>query len=395
MSQKRHRLIAKVGATGLGLSILSACAVVPGIDLTLNAEKDGAPTELGGYDLVKITPGVVREENSKKYPLVIDGREVVSSSPPKAESGEGIYSYKVGAGDVLSVIVWGHPELTSPTGEFRDPESAGRLVSTDGNIFYPYIGELKVAGKSTQEIRRLIANGLSRVVRDPQVDVRVASYRSKSVSVIGYVGTPSILPITDRPLTLLQALAAAGGIKEGASESSVLLKRAGQSYLIRVNTEKLDAVSHQESDSTDGYSVSGLELKNGDTVVALHPNSQKVYVLGATNSASTIPIVSGETSLAEALTGESGVNQLTANSNGIFVVRKQANSLDGTGERATVFQMKISDISDLLIAENFKLIHHDIVYVDRTGLASFNSVISQVLPTVSTIFQLDRVFLND
>ena len=395
MSQKRVSRGPLLVAVTLGALMLTACSILPGIDLAVDGKKNGAPTELGGYDFVRLTPEVIRRENKKKYPLEIDGKLVSLDAVPNDEAASLRYTYRVGPGDVLSVIVWGHPELTSPAGEFRDPESAGRLVDSDGTIFYPYVGELKVAGRTTQEIRRQIADGLSRVVREPQVDVRVASYRSKSVSVIGHVNTPLVIPMTDRPLTLLQSLAAAGGVREDAVRSSVLLNRSGQSYLVRLNSSGANVRRANHGGIDDVYAIHEISLRDGDTVIALHPNSQKVYVLGATASPSTVPIVSKETSLAEVLTANGGVNEMSANRRKIFVVRKQ-NKIEGSKERrVSIFQVSLVDLSDLVMAENFKLAQHDVVYVDRTGLASFNSVVSQILPAVSTIFQLDRVFLDN
>ena len=114
--------------------MLTACSILPGIDLAVDGKKNGAPTELGGYDFVRLTPEVIRRENKKKYPLEIDGKLVSLDAVPNDEAASLRYTYRVGPGDVLSVIVWGHPELTSPAGEFRDPESAGRLVDSDGTI---------------------------------------------------------------------------------------------------------------------------------------------------------------------------------------------------------------------------------------------------------------------
>ncbi len=83
--------------------------------------------------------------------------------------------YKVGPGDVLSVIVWVHPDLTNPTGATENLESAGRLVQADGTIFFPFVGTINVEGRSVKQIRSMLTVGLESVVREPQVDLRVLS----------------------------------------------------------------------------------------------------------------------------------------------------------------------------------------------------------------------------
>ncbi len=115
-------------------------------------------------------------------------------------------AYIIGIGDVMMVTVWDHPELTIPTGGQRPAEEDGHRVSSKGTIFYPYVGIVDVAGKTTEQIREILTDRLSKYIRKPQLDVRVVGFNSQKVQVAGAVERPDSYPITDVALMLSDAL---------------------------------------------------------------------------------------------------------------------------------------------------------------------------------------------
>lgn len=153
--------------------------------------------------------------------------------------------YRIGAFDSLNIIVWGHPEIsTVATSVGAIPgvsnetstlvsgpaTSAPILVETDGTIFFPYSGHLKVAGLTVSEVQKKISRKLARYIRNPQVSVQVAKYRNRHVYVDGKVRTPGIQPIDDKPLTLMEAISIAGGIDPGSADPTHIYVIRG-SYL--------------------------------------------------------------------------------------------------------------------------------------------------------------------
>ena len=76
-------------------------------------------------------------------------------------SGGSGWDYRVGVGDILNVIVFDHPELTSPAGPERSAEESGFRVQSDGTFFYPFIGQVQARGRVPEEIRADVTQRLS------------------------------------------------------------------------------------------------------------------------------------------------------------------------------------------------------------------------------------------
>jgi polysaccharide export outer membrane protein len=321
------------------------------------------------YRLVEITPeAIVQSRQQANRP----------NDLPPVKPGEPTSQYQIGVGDVLTVIVWEHPELTNPTGEFRDPISAGRLVGADGTMFYPYAGNMHVAGKTPTQVQAEIARSLARVIKDPQVEVRVAGFRSQRIQVTGEVRQPGLVTLDDMPKGVLEAINERGGLSENASRREALLIRDGQGHRIQLATLL--------SGARPG---SNPQLRTGDVVHVPHASEDQVFVLGEVTRQAPVPIQNGYMTLTEALTISGGMAQLSANDSGVLVFRRAESSDDS--KLPTVFRLDLSDPEGLLLAGEFELRPRDVVYVKATAFAQYNTIINQLLPTISAIFQIDRL----
>ena len=121
----------------------------------------------------------------------------------------------VGPGDTLSVAVFGQPELNAQV-----------TVDADGQISVPFLGVLQVGGLAPSRIGDMVAQGLREqgYLRDPQVGVEVVRVRSRVASILGEVNRPGRYAIEGR-LTLLELLAMAGGARDGADDSALLIRQ--------------------------------------------------------------------------------------------------------------------------------------------------------------------------
>jgi polysaccharide export outer membrane protein len=106
-------------------------------------------------------------------------------------------------------------------------------------------------------------------------------------------------------------------------------------------------------------------------------------VVGEVKTPGSVEIVNEDLSLAGALGEVGGVNQSSANSGAIYVIR-------GTNkEQPEIFHLDARYASGLLLADRFEMQPQDIVFVDAAGISQWNQVISQLLPSISVIGNAD------
>jgi polysaccharide biosynthesis/export protein len=236
-------------------------------------------------------------------------------------------------------------------------------------MFFPYVGEVEVAGKTLKEVRRLLTQRLTHVIERPQLDVRVAGFRGQKVQVTGEVTQPSTLPITDVPLRVQDALSQARGTTVEADLRNVTLTRAGKVF-------SLDLQSLYE----DGDTTQNWLLQDGDVVHVPDRSRNKVFVLGEVRKPSSRVMVKGRMTLAEAIGDTEGFDPVTSNPAKVYVIR-------GSFQRPLIFRLDASSPDALLLATHFELEPRDVVFVSAHNLTRWNRIISQIEPTVRLLYE--------
>jgi len=228
---------------------------------------------------------------------------------------------------------------------------------------------LKVGGHTANEVRDQMARILSRVVRDPQMTVRVLGFRSQRVYVDGEVRTPGMQAIDDAPMTLVEALNRAGGVLNQTGDSSrIRVTRGDRSWY--VNVPALLA---------KGVDPARILLRSGDIVRVEQREDNKIFVTGEVVRPTSLLMRNGRMTLNEALGDAGGVNPTSANAEQIFVIRK---SSDGA---PTVFHLDGNSPVALAIAEGFELEPKDVVYVDARDLVRWSRVVNLLLPVTQPV----------
>ncbi|MCS6787101.1 MAG: polysaccharide export protein [Thiobacillaceae bacterium] len=366
------------GLLSVALAQITGCAVIPGthtydmrqqsaVKLPVKQAEEVVPANV---KLRPIDAQLIIEQERAAQTAATELRRMAEKS---SQSTIPVPEYKIGPGDILSITVWEHPELTIPAGQFRRAEEAGHVVAEDGTIFFPYAGVLRVEGLTTREVRAILAQRLTKTIKNPQVDVRVISFRSKRVYVVGEVTKPGLQEINDVPTSILDAINRAGGLTKDADASQVLLTRDGKTW--RVDLQAL---------YEEGAVNQNVMLKPNDIVYVPDRALNKVFVLGEVQKPGAYFMNKRRMTLAEALAEAGYINQDKANPHWIFVMR-------GQGDVPELYHLDAKSPDALLLADRFTLRPRDILYVDAAEVARWNRVITNVLPTVNLLNTLSGV----
>ena len=156
--------------------------------------------------------------------------------------------YRIGINDVIDVHVWKEPELS-------------RIVPVrpDGKISLPLIGDAEAKGLTPLELRVAITERLKAYVAQPEVTVIVREINSQRYFVMGQVERPGAYPLS-APTTVVQALAAAGGLREWARSKEITITR-------RTQDNRTERIRFNYKDWLKKKQADALQLRNGDVVV--------------------------------------------------------------------------------------------------------------------------------
>jgi polysaccharide export outer membrane protein len=256
--------------------------------------------------------------------------------------------YILGSGDVVTVTVWGHPEL-----------SGKRTIGPDGEIQLPFVGSFRVAGLSADAAGSKLTSALREDYLNTAASVTVDSYNSNQVTVLGHVAHQGVLIFAAEP-TLLEALAMAGAAP-GKDDTAAMPVRCaiirGRDSIMWVDLRPL----------LKGSDASlNIPLHRNDLVYVPDPDDELVYVMGQVKNPGPYPLTANMSFL-EALARAGGPND-NAQQGKIVLARKNSEQVIDL----EAFVKKGGSNSDLEPG--------DIVYVPKSGIASVGYVLQQLNP---------------
>lgn len=349
----------------LATTTLSGCMFAPGQHLRHSDVRPEGSGANGRMELLSITPKLIAMEHATRAEKLLPA-ELFDTVPQP---------YTVGIGDVLYVTVWDHPELTVPAGSQQAGALAGRLVQSDGYMFYPYIGKVEAAGKTPAQLREQISQRLARFIESPQVDVSVLTYGSQRVWVTGAAERSNPIPLGTSPLTLADAISQTGLNPTAADLSGVRLSRGGVTYTINLETLATQ------------YGGRQLFLKDGDSIFVPYLDRKEIFVVGEVMQPGAFSFRTGDVSLNQALGRARGLTQATSNGNAVYVIR---GSTDLMTEPSTVYQLEARSPAAFAVGSQFMLQPGDVVFVGAAGVTRWNRFINQLLPFTNILYTAAR-----
>jgi polysaccharide biosynthesis/export protein len=297
--------------------------------------------------------------------------------------------YRVGPGDTLLVAVYNHPELAVATygggsglaANGTAARTSGLYIDTDGSIQFPLIGTVRVAGKSSEELRAFLEAELAKFVKEPKVTVQVIYNGSIRYYLLGQFVSPG-LKLADRPMRLLEALSLGGSVMmDHASLATAYVARQGRR--LPVNFRRL---------LRDGDLRQNIPLRTGDTIVVPDNLTEQAFVFGGAAGSNSrggpVPFVDGRLDLLQALAA-AGIGfreRVQGKLSEVRIIRSEA-------DRGRFF---VVDVNRILRgdASSFLLAPGDIVFVPETAVTSWNEAIQEILPTLQTISGLLNPFVQ-
>jgi len=367
---------------------LGGCATYPGWLNTAGASREqvgapDAPGTLAGIQLVTV-------DNALALRLAASRRKRLFSESFATAART---AYGVGPGDVIEVSVWEAPPATlfggasgGPSGDSRSGPATTRvntlpeqMVSSDGTITVPFIGQILVDGHDPQWMEEEIARRLQHKANQPQVMVRVVHNVTAMVTVVGEVAASGLVPLTARGERLLDALAKSGGVRQPVNKMTLQLTRGAV-----VQSLPLQAIIQDARQN--------IALQPGDVVTALYQPSS-FTVLGATGRNEEISFETQGISLAQALARSGGLSDARADARGVYIFRFEDGGAEPgpapvgvttVGKIPVIYQIDLRERASFFIAQNFTVENGDVLYVTNAPAAELqkflNIIISAIYP---------------
>ena len=370
----------------LGAVLLSGCAgFLPGIGPSRKAIDETKPQpNTIAIQLIDINDAVTRQLLAQRAQRLFS----------ETLGNQRIVSRTVGPGDMLEVSIWeaapatlfGTAPVNSNSAMIATSHATTlpeQPVDDEGFIFVPFAGRIPAAGKTIQSIEGEIVGRLNGKANQPEVMVRMTRNLSSNATVVGEVNVSTRVPLVPGNERLLDALAAAAGVRQPVNKMTIQVTRADNVYSLPLETIIRDPRQN-------------VPLQPGDVVTALF-QPYSFTALGATGKNEEINFETQGITLAQALARSGGLIDARSNARGVFIFRFEPKAAlawphepvmtTSEGMVPAVFRIDLSDPASFFAIQSFPIENRDILYVSNAPITeiqkALNVLFSVAYPTLA------------
>jgi polysaccharide export outer membrane protein len=209
------------------------------------------------WGLLTFTPNAIAQQTASLSPAKARTEDTIDPFFRKVYR-EFYETYRLGPDDELSIRIFGQPDYSMEKVK----------ISPVGRIYHPLLGDVEVAGLTVDKLTEKLTADLSQYIIQPKVSISLLEANSAKIGVLGEVPHPGIL-VMSRPMTVLDALSASGGVSDFGSKTNItILRQSGydKPTMLKVNVKR---ILEGKADTEEN-----LRLQAGDTVI-VHGNTRK------------------------------------------------------------------------------------------------------------------------
>ena len=272
----------------------------------------------------------------------------------------------IAPGDSVAIVLWSTEEnsLLGGPGQ-RIITMPPMQLSSSGQVFLPYIGQIKLSGMSPEHARSAVETAYAAVMPSAQVQLNMTEGRQSTVSAVDGMMRPGPYPLPDQNVTVLDLVAQAGGVAPNIVNPQIRLQRGNRTYGV--------ALSRLLDDTTMNTTLVG-----GDRVFV--QNDDRYFLsLGAAGTRAQHRFPQSKVTALDALSLIGGLAPDRANARGILILRtysQDAVRRDGSGPRhsRTIFTVDLTNADGLFSAGQFQIDDGDLIYVTESPLIGTRNV---------------------
>lgn len=330
----------------LTATVFASCSLLPESGPVNIVEDHDDPNTEVSYNIIDVSPNNLNEYNTTQY----HHSDKLSAVDPNRT-----YSDSIQKGDLMRIFII-DPNKDSP---FAAGMPIGPLeVSQEGTANLPFIGSLKVEGKTLSQVEDMVKEKFSLKFNTAEVSVARDKKIHFRANVIGQVAQPGQRTINRPDFTLADLISLSGGTRIDPHLCDYKLHRDNKTYTL----------------ADDQITKTKTLIQDGDLLEVVKSKYQHLVIMGAVNNPGNHSFPTSHAHLTDLIGSSRGINLSNGDPSGIFIFRRQKN------KKTNVYRFNLRKANGLIAASKFHLHGGDVIYVTEAPLSRWNRILRNALP---------------